>query len=152
MKAVHTHLLSSLSISQRSILYSIFCGQSWRVQTRDKGRLGWQAVHGRPLMPYKGCQLLISSYFPTDVCSWSTPHAFSQVSHPVSKLSRLSCVWMGLPWWLSGSRIRPQCKRHRRHRFPPWVRKIPQRRKWQPTPYSCLKSPMDRGACRAIVQ
>ena len=28
----------------------------------------------------------------------------------------------------------PQCKRHRRHRFNPWVRKIPWRRKWQATP------------------
>ena len=25
-----------------------------------------------------------------------------------------------------------QCKRHRRHEFDPWVRKIPWRRKWQP--------------------
>ena len=27
-----------------------------------------------------------------------------------------------------------QCRRHRRHGFNPWVRKIPWRRKWQPTP------------------
>ena len=27
-----------------------------------------------------------------------------------------------------------QCKRHKRCRFDPWVQKIPQRRKWQPTP------------------
>ena len=27
-----------------------------------------------------------------------------------------------------------QCRRHRRCRFDPWVRKIPWRRKWQPTP------------------
>ena len=27
-----------------------------------------------------------------------------------------------------------QCKRHWRHRFDPWVRKIPWRRKWQSTP------------------
>ena len=25
-------------------------------------------------------------------------------------------------------------KRHRRYRFSPWVRKVPWRRKWQPTP------------------
>ena len=36
-----------------------------------------------------------------------------------------------------------QCKRLR---FNPWVRKIPWRRKWQPTPNSCLGNPMDRGA------
>ena len=26
-----------------------------------------------------------------------------------------------------------QCRRHRRYRFDPWVGKIPQKRKWQPT-------------------
>ena len=30
--------------------------------------------------------------------------------------------------------------------FDPWVGKIPWRRKWQPTPYSFLGNPMDRGA------
>ena len=27
-----------------------------------------------------------------------------------------------------------QCRRRKRHRFNPWVRKMPWRRKWQPTP------------------
>ena len=40
------------------------------------------------------------------------------------------CVWR-LPWWLSGKEPACQC---RRHRFNPWVRKMPWRRKWQPTP------------------
>ena len=42
-------------------------------------------------------------------------------------------------------------KIHRRLRFDPWVRKIPWRRKWQPTQYSCLGNPMDRGAWWATV-
>ena len=37
----------------------------------------------------------------------------------------------GLPWWLSGKGSTCQC---RRHGFDPWVGKIPQRRKQQPTP------------------
>ena len=37
---------------------------------------------------------------------------------------------MGLHWWLSDKESTCQC---RRHRFNPWVRKIPWRRKWQPT-------------------
>ena len=32
-----------------------------------------------------------------------------------------------------------------------WVRKIPWRREWQPLQYSCLGSPLDRGAWRAAV-
>ena len=52
----------------------------------------------------------------------------------------------GLPWWLRWQRICLQC---RRPGFDPWVRKIPWRRKWQPTPVSCLENPMDRGGWQA---
>ena len=38
---------------------------------------------------------------------------------------------LGLPWWLSGKESFCHC---RRYGFNPWVRKIPWRRKWQPTP------------------
>ena len=34
----------------------------------------------------------------------------------------------------SGKEPACQCRRHKRCRFDPWVRKIPWRRKWQPTP------------------
>ena len=37
----------------------------------------------------------------------------------------------GLPWWLGGKESTSQC---RRCGFDSWVRKIPWRRKWQPTP------------------
>ena len=40
---------------------------------------------------------------------------------------------LGLPRWLSGKESVCQCRRCRRPRFHPWVRKIPWRRKWQPT-------------------
>ena len=36
--------------------------------------------------------------------------------------------------WGSGKEPACRCRRHRRRRFSPWVRKIPWRRKWQPTP------------------
>ena len=39
-----------------------------------------------------------------------------------------------LPRWLSDKESTCQCKRCRRLRFDLWVRKIPWRRKWQPTP------------------
>ena len=37
---------------------------------------------------------------------------------------------VGVPWWPGGKEPVYQCKRPR---FDPWVRKIPWRRKWQPT-------------------
>ena len=36
--------------------------------------------------------------------------------------------------WLSGKESACQCRRRKRHRFDPWVGKIPSSRKWQPTP------------------
>ena len=36
-----------------------------------------------------------------------------------------------LPWWFNGRECACQCSRHE---LDPWVRKIPWRRKWQPTP------------------
>ena len=38
----------------------------------------------------------------------------------------------GLPKWRSGKEFTCQCRRHKRHRFNPWVGKIPWSRKWQP--------------------
>ena len=43
----------------------------------------------------------------------------------------ISFGFQGLPWWLSGKESGSEC---RRLEFDPWVRKIPRRRKWQPTP------------------
>jgi len=38
---------------------------------------------------------------------------------------------LGLPRWVSGKESACHC---RRHEFDPWLRKIPWRREWQPTP------------------
>ena len=49
-------------------------------------------------------------------------------------------LWSGgnsvhrFPRWYSGKESTCQCRRHKRHRFDPWVRTIPWSRKWQPTP------------------
>ena len=57
---------------------------------------------------------------------------FSPVLNDI--LMWISCFVLNnleLPWWLSGKKLACQC---RRHRFNPWVRRIPWRRKRQPTP------------------
>ena len=51
---------------------------------------------------------------------------------------------------ISGKEPACQCRRCKRHAFNAWVRKIPCRRKWQPTPVF-LEKPMNRGACQATV-
>ena len=55
-------------------------------------------------------------------------------------------IWKLLSWWL---RICLQCQRLR---FYPWVGKIPWKREWQPTQYSCQENSMDRRAWWDIVR
>ena len=60
-------------------------------------------------------------------------------------------VLCSFPGGASGKEPACQCRRRKRRRFDPWLGKIPWRRAWQPTPYSCLENPMDRGVGRAAV-
>ena len=41
---------------------------------------------------------------------------------------------MGFPGDTNGKELACQCRKHKKHGFDPWVRKIPWRRAWQPTP------------------
>ena len=63
-----------------------------------------------------------------------------------SPLRWAAFICKGLLGWLSGKQLTCQC---RRQGFDLWVRKMPWRRKWQPTPVFFLKNPVDRGAWRA---
>ena len=56
---------------------------------------------------------------------------------------------MSFPGGTNGKEPGYQCRRHKRCKFDPSVKKIPWRRAWQPTPYSCLENPMDREAWQA---
>ena len=67
-------------------------------------------------------------------CLWGP----NVTSHHSSQLTIPLLVWggggsVGLPRWLNGTESACQCRRHSRRDFNPWVRKIPWRRKWQPT-------------------
>ena len=46
----------------------------------------------------------------------------------------------------SGKESTYKCRRHKKHKFNPWVRKIPWRRNSSTLQYSCLGNTMDRGA------
>ena len=61
---------------------------------------------------------------------------------------RMNICHYGLPWWLSCKEFPCQC---RRHRFNPWVRKIPWRKNGNPLQYSSLGYAMDRGAWQLMV-
>ena len=43
-------------------------------------------------------------------------------------------ILLGFPGGASGKELACQRRRHKRYRFDPWVRKIPWKKAWQPTP------------------
>ena len=69
--------------------------------------------------------------------------------------SLVNCVRVqkqcGLSNGASGKEPTCQCRRHKRHKFSPWVMKIPGGGHDNPLHYSCLENPMDRGAWWATV-
>ena len=77
----------------------------------------------------------------SSVLAWRIPGTgepgglLSMGSHRVGHdWSDLAAAAAGLPRLGSGKESACQCRRHKRHRFSPWVGKIPWRRKWQSTP------------------
>ena len=56
---------------------------------------------------------------------------------------------MCFPGGTSGKAPACQCRRHKTCGFDPWVRKIPWKKAWQPTPVFLPGKPMDRGAWRS---
>ena len=50
------------------------------------------------------------------------------------RLKTKDMPWRGFPDGTSGKEPACQCRRFKRHRFNPLVRKVPWRRAWQPTP------------------
>ena len=52
---------------------------------------------------------------------------------------------VGLPKWHSGKEPACQCRRHKRCRFDPWIRKIHWRREWPPNPVFLPGESHDRG-------
>ena len=64
-------------------------------------------------------------------------------------LSRSKYIY--LPGGASGKEPAFQCGRHKRHGFNPWVKKIPWRKEWQPTPVFLPGESIDRGTWQAAV-
>ena len=89
---------------------------------------------------------LWESYFPKGQWQWHNYPATSG-EHNLN-LNLLVVLSLALPSWLSDEESACPCKRCR---FDPWVRKIPWRRKWQPTPVFLLGNPMDRRTWWATV-
>ena len=58
---------------------------------------------------------------------------------------------VGFPGGVSGKEPTSQGRRHKRHRFSPWLGRSPGGGHGNPLQYSCLENPRDRGAWQVIV-
>ena len=62
-------------------------------------------------------------------------HVYEHLPYAGCYVKYFTCmILLGFPGSTSGKELTCQCSRHKRHGFDPWVRKIPWRRAWQPTP------------------
>ena len=82
---------------------------------------------------FGGCSPAFTELLVSHVCSLS-------VLHPIANTLGSWCLewsdsWAsGFPGGASGKETSCQCCRCKRHESNPWIRKIPWRRAWQPTP------------------
>ena len=134
-------ILQARTLEWVAILF--YRGSSWpRGWTRVfciAGKFLLSEPSGKPLY-HHGLWLMLTWFWYWQCCllyyMWPSDPAENFIL-----LSKSLSIWFGLPRWLSGKESACHCRRHKRCRFDPWVRKIPWRRKWQPT---CLENFMDR--------
>ena len=76
---------------------------------------------------------IINIYSKQALCYGLYMHIFTTV-----KYKQFCITFQGFPNGTTGIEPACQCRRHKRHRFDPWVRTIPWRRAWQPFPVFLL--------------
>ena len=103
------------------VTYPFSRGSFW---PRNWTRVSWIA---------SGC---LTSWTPREAHPYPYLYIFIYLAHCSDSSS-------GLPRWLSGKEPVCQCRQYRRHSFDTWIRKIPQRREWLPTPVFFLENPMN---------
>ena len=124
--AKHVAIFSPRSVTFRTSPSSCFTPISSKAQT-------FQFQQGMTSVTVLRCSL--SFHDTLNASSVSRPRGLLRVVNsrghcPIETWQEKICQH-GLPWWRPCKEPACQC---RRHGFYPWVRKIPWRRKWSPTP------------------
>ena len=101
----------------------IFCGTQLLIFLPLCGPLGVTSDHCELSFP-----LNFQNKHNLDLCS------YLQINDALFPFCMCPLPARGFPGGTSGKELTCQCRRQKRRGFNPWVRKIPWRRKWQPTP------------------
>ena len=146
-------LFEIINIPQSESLWGrVACTHSsvlaWRIPGMGEpgGLVSTGVAQGRTQLKWLSSSSSLYSCHPR-LCSLCL-NAYVMTLEKSPQILLLKTATVGLLRMLRGNKSACQC---RRHRFNPWVWKIPRRRKWQPTPIFCLENPMDRGACWVTV-
>ena len=94
--------------------------------------LRWACIQGKPsfqLCLYSAIEIFVS--YGLAFLTWQRCLLNPQTSPLIQWLIP---IILSFPSGASGKEPVYQCRKHKRHRFDPWVRKIPWRGPWQPTP------------------
>ena len=86
----------------------------------------------------------------TIICH-NTDITFALQSH-FGLIRPFSRIYLDFPGGTSGKEPTCQCRKPKSYQFDLWVRKIPWRWKWQPTPVFLPGESIDRGAWQTIYQ
>ena len=124
-----------------------------------KSLCSWCVLHLRSL---HGCLIISRGHLPESITKGSlTPYNlcpitlfyFLCISHHCLSLwiYSMSLTTRGFLGGTGGKEPTCQCKRHKKHKFNPWVRRSPGGELGNPLQYSCLEIPMDRGDWQAMV-
>jgi len=121
---------------------------AWRIP--ETGGAWWAAIYGVAQSRTR-LKWLSSSSRPSLQISCHIGLENKEIMTADSYLSRCTIKWrnsllekcsvwsiVGFSDGASGKEPACQCRRHKRHRFDPWVRKIPWRREWLPAPVFLL--------------
>ena len=132
------------------------------------GGAWWAAVHGVAKSQARLSDFTFTFHFHTlekemathsSILAWRIPGTEEPSGLLSMGLHRVGHDWSDLAAMLSlsflggarGKEPTCQCRRHKGHRFNPWVRKIPGGGHGKTLQYSCLEIPMDREAWWATV-
>ena len=119
--------------------FTIFWGYcKWRTEIMYRKPLLWYLVydtHGLKGVAVITITLKMMVLLKAVFCVASLTQKGSSWRYYGVTMSLTSAVMTaGLPWWLSGKEYPCQHRSLKRLRLNPWVRKIPWKRKWKPTP------------------
>ena len=144
----HTHTQCYIAVVCAALSHVWLFATPWTVAYQPAPSLEfsrWEYQSGLPLptpgiFPSQGWKLHLFCLLHWQAYSLPTHYLGSpsgiSLSHKKNEIFPFAMIWMDLkgirpPWWPSGKESACQC---RRCRCNSWVRKIPWRSKWQPTP------------------